>query len=75
MFLIDDRERLCEEMLQKIGNDKTFLDFVCFSDKTELRLDGNMNRHNCKIRNSQAPQGIIEHHRDTPKVPTMALCL
>jgi hypothetical protein len=69
--LIDDTKRFCEEMLQKIGSDETFLDSLCFSYEAVFHFGSTMNRHNCRIRISQPPQEIIDHQSDMPEVATV----
>jgi hypothetical protein len=63
----DCSKRFCEEMLQKVSSDETFLDSVCFSDGATFHLDGTVNRRNCRIQGGQSTQEII-NQKDTSKV-------
>jgi hypothetical protein len=38
----DCRKKFCEEMLQKIDSDETFLDSVCFSDEVTFHVNGGL---------------------------------
>jgi hypothetical protein len=70
-LLIFDGKKFCEEILQKIGSEETFLDSF-FSDKAKSHLDGIMNRHipvQFKVANHL--KKIIRHLRDMPKVATV----
>jgi hypothetical protein len=65
----DDRKRFCEEILQKIGYDETFLYSY---DVAKLRPEDTVNSKNCRIQGGQQPQKIIEHQWGTPKVAAVA---
>jgi hypothetical protein len=64
----DCRKRFCEEILQKIDSDEVLLDSICFYDEPTFHLNDTVNRHSCRIVDSQPPKEIIEYQRDTPKV-------
>ena len=43
------RVSMCETLLEKTEEDKNFLKKIIFSDESTFRLDGIVNRHNCRI--------------------------
>jgi len=43
----DSRTQFCETFLQRLEKDERFSDKICWSDESQFRLDGQVNKHNC----------------------------
>uniref|UniRef100_A0A1B6E9D2 PiggyBac transposable element-derived protein domain-containing protein n=1 Tax=Clastoptera arizonana TaxID=38151 RepID=A0A1B6E9D2_9HEMI len=58
----------CVDMLNRVDDDKHFLDNIIFCDESSSHLSGKVNTHNCRIWGSENPHEILKHVRDGPKV-------
>jgi len=56
------------EMLSRPEENDNYLDLVLFSDESTFHVCGKVNRHNCRIWDSENPHQVIEYERDTPKL-------
>ncbi|KAG8303110.1 hypothetical protein J6590_108196 [Homalodisca vitripennis] len=55
-------------MLDRMGEDETFLNSIIFSDESSFHISGKMNTHNCRIWGNENPRESLERVRDNPKV-------
>lgn len=62
------RVAMAETLLEKIENDTDFLDSIIFSDESTFRLDGTVNRHNCRIWGLEKPQETLVKCQASQKV-------
>ena len=66
----DKHKRLtfAASVLDKIDENNSYLDHICFSDESTFHISGKVNRHNCRIWGSENPSVVFQHERDSPKV-------
>lgn len=62
------RVSMSQELLSKIGQDKSFLSRIVFSDESTFRLDGSVNRHNCRIWGLEPPSEFVTKSHSSPKI-------
>jgi hypothetical protein len=58
----------CHLFISHIEENDNYLDLVLFSDESTFQVCGKVNRHNCRIWDSENPHQVIEYERDTPKL-------
>ncbi|XP_071053327.1 uncharacterized protein [Onthophagus taurus] len=63
---LDRRQEFCEIMAERINNNPNFL-YVCFSDECTFSLNGEVNRHNCRIWSDTNPHVFREAHTQHPE--------
>lgn len=61
------RVSMCETLLEK-SEDPNFFDKIIFSDESTFRLDGIVNRHNCRIWGEEKPTETLQRSHSSPKV-------
>lgn len=57
----DRREQFCGEMTAKFDNQPDLLDKILWSDESEFKLNGSVNRHNCVYWASENPHNQEPH--------------
>lgn len=62
------RISMCEDLLEKIKNDVNFLRNIIFSDEATFRLNGCVNRHNCRIWGIEKPTETHQKSQSSPKI-------
>lgn len=62
------RKDFAINMLERISEDETFLNRVCFSDEATFHVSGKLNTHNVRIWGSENPHMTRKLQRDSPKV-------
>lgn len=62
------RKSMSEDILLKINEDPSFLARIVFSDESTFRLDGVVNRHNCRIWGKEPPNDFITQTHSSPKI-------
>ena len=62
------RVSMCETLLEKTEEDENFLEKIIFSDESTFRLDGIVNRHNCRIWGEEKPGETFQRSHSSPKV-------
>jgi hypothetical protein len=55
-------------MLERMSEDETFLNGVCFSHEATFHVSGKLNTHNVRIWGLENPHVTRELQRDSPKV-------
>jgi len=63
---IPKRVEFATFMLNAIDEDETFLQCNCFSDEATFHVNGGVNRHNCRIWETQQPNEIHEYVPGSP---------
>lgn len=56
----------CEIFLNKVNENKTFLDNIWWSDEATFKLNGHTNHHNCVYWNDVNPYFIMEKDANLP---------
>jgi len=59
---------MCEDLIKEIDADATFLSKVIFLDESIFRLEGAVNRHNCRVRGLETLSKIIQKSQTSPKI-------
>ena len=62
------RMHMCDVLLEKIESNVSFLKSLIFSDESTFRLDGTVNRHNCRIWGTERPKETHERSQSSPKI-------
>ncbi|XP_025264625.1 uncharacterized protein LOC112637997 [Camponotus floridanus] len=62
----DRRVEFCEDVMQRIDMDPEFATKIVFSDEETFKLNGNINRHNCRF-SDENPHWMIEAHTQHPE--------
>ncbi|KAJ4441195.1 hypothetical protein ANN_11046 [Periplaneta americana] len=55
------------QLQQQAADDDDLFSRLIFSDEATFRTSGKINKHNCRVWDTQKPHRIIEHERDSPK--------
>lgn len=61
----DKRFQFCSALQLKKDD---FVKLLIFSDEATFHTNGKVNRHNCRIWETQNPHDIVEHEQDSPNV-------
>jgi len=66
------RIQFCENIINMVQNDDSFLDRIIWSDEAMFKLNGHVNRHNSVYWNSENPHIIIQKEVNLPGVMVWA---
>ena len=66
----DKHKRLtfAASVLDKIDENNSYFDHICFSDESIFQISEKVNRLNCRIWGSENPSVVFQHECDSPKV-------
>lgn len=62
------RKSMAEEFIMKNLEDPSFIQRIIFSDESTFRLDGIVNRHNCRIWGKEPPNDFTVKNQSSPKI-------
>ena len=64
----EQRRAFCSWALNKINEDPSWLDNICFSDECTFNINGRVNRQNVRFWGSERPNVVVERSQNSPKV-------
>lgn len=63
----DRRIEFCENVMDKLDQNREFNEHILFSDESTFCLNGHLNRHNCRYWSDQNPHWMEEVHTQWPQ--------
>lgn len=63
-----NRVQCCQDMLQINEHNQNFLKHLIMSDEATFHLNGQVNRHNCRVWGTEKPNAIMNRSQGSPKV-------